>query len=167
MADTNETIDDIIAEKRRRAADIRRNLSTVPIRRDEQLAEAECLEDEADRLEAAHKRERGDCAKLREAVIGLRDRISMFYKNEWIPYDEWEGANDDAKAALAAPPRNCNIGTAKEQAERWYWFYHVGHLCQSCPLGPRKWSEVDAIVLCFSEWLQTPYVEQKGENNGR
>ena len=61
------------------------------------------------------------------------------------------------RAALAEPVKNCEVGTAKEQAERWYWRYHVGHLCQSCPLGPRKWSEVDAGTLCFSEWLQMPY----------
>ena len=66
---------------------------------------------------------------------------------------------DLADAALAAQARNCDVGTAKEQAERWYWRYHVGHLCQSCPLGPRKWSEVDAGTLCFSEWQQMPYEE--------
>lgn len=63
------------------------------------------------------------------------------------------------KAALAAPPRNCDVGTPTEQAERWYWRYHIGHLCQSCPLGPRKWSEIDAGTLCFSEWLQMPNKE--------
>jgi hypothetical protein len=54
MADTNETIADIIAEMRgmgnyqRYSGDHARVL--------------------ANRLEAAHRRERGDCAKLREAV---------------------------------------------------------------------------------------------------
>lgn len=49
MADTHETVDDIIEEKRRRAEHIRNNLSTVPFRRWDQQAEIKSLEDEADR----------------------------------------------------------------------------------------------------------------------
>ena len=42
-----ETIADIIAEKRKRIEEMRCNLSDVPIRREEQLAEIECIESEA------------------------------------------------------------------------------------------------------------------------
>ena len=53
MAATNDTIADIIAE----------------MNRVEVCADGKpCLRDYADRLEAAHRRERGDCAKLREAL---------------------------------------------------------------------------------------------------
>lgn len=103
----NETIADIVTEMREATDDVS-ECAYVSVK---------MLELFADRIEAAHKRERGNAAKL----------------------------------------RNCDVGTAEEQAERWYWRYHVGHLCQSCPLGPRKWSEVDAGTLCFSEWLQMPY----------
>ena len=57
------------------------------------------------------------------------------------------------------PLRNCDVGTAEEQAKKWYWQYHQGHNCHTCPLGPRKWSETDKATLCFSEWLQMPFEE--------
>lgn len=66
---------------------------------------------------------------------------------------------DIARDAISAPPRNCDVGTAEEQAKKWYWRYCQGHTCHTCPLGPRKWSETDKATLCFSEWLQMPYEE--------
>lgn len=63
------------------------------------------------------------------------------------------------EAENGRPPRNCDVGTAEEQAKKWYWRYHQGHNCHTCPLGPRKWSETDKATLCFSEWLQMPYEE--------
>ena len=86
----------------------------------------------------------------RSAMCHATDAHILGYLNQ---IEEW------AKAALAEPVKNCEVGTAVEQAKRWYWRYHVGHLCQSCPLGPRKWSEMDKGTLCFSEWLQMPYEE--------
>ena len=104
-------------------------------------------------VEAAHRRELsknvskngvdfgqlGDAAKLREAleelVANIEMRSSTFGLNVMVDTKTYL----DAKTALAEPVRNYEVGTAEEQAERWYWRYHVGHLCQSCPLGPRKW----------------------------
>ena len=144
----HETIANIIAEKRRLAEYMRKNLSTVHVRRLDEEAEIRFLEGEADRLEAAMKRERGDCAKLREAVIGLRDRISMFYKNEWIPYDEWEGANDDANSALTAPSRNC------DRPE-----------CATTKAAQDVWRKEDGGKTAYYEWLLATY--KKGGNNGK
>ena len=101
MADKHETIADIAAEKRHRAADIRAHLSVVPIRKWDQIAEAEELEADAARIAAANAREvehaldhathhaekvaagncrdcvlrdsNGDAAKLREAVKAVVD----------------------------------------------------------------------------------------------
>lgn len=94
--------------------------------------------------------------KLREALTKILNLTNSL--DEDCGVDPVE-IRDIARAALAEPVRNYEVGTAEEQAERWYWRYHVGHLCQSCPLGPRKWSEVDAGTLCFSEWQQMPYEE--------
>ena len=91
MSSTHETIADIVAEKRRRAAAIRADLSTVPVRRDDQLAQAEELETEAGLIEAAHKREIqeavcattektsavGNAAKMREALEAARDVVEF------------------------------------------------------------------------------------------
>ena len=102
MANTNETIADIIAEKRRRAEAIERDCAEK-MKRGEMVSDRyarELVADirrEADRLESAHKREKaaieadalavggivattaekpsavGDCAKLREAVKAVVD----------------------------------------------------------------------------------------------
>ena len=82
MAD-NETIADIIAAKRRLAAEMEKALG-------DQHASVEMLKDDADRIEAAHKRELskhvskngadfgqlGGAAKLREAVDAIISGIS-------------------------------------------------------------------------------------------
>lgn len=59
-----ETIADIITEKRRVAERIRNSPSTVPVRQWDQQAEIKSLEDEANRLEAAHKREMSKCVAV-------------------------------------------------------------------------------------------------------
>lgn len=102
MAD-NETIADIIAEKRRLAEQIRNNLSTVLVRQWHQQAEIKSLEDEANRLEAAHKRERGDCAKLREALRKINSLCGIGV----VEISSFE-IGSICDAALSNPPRNCD-----------------------------------------------------------
>ena len=94
-----KTIVDIIAEKRRVAERIRNSPSIVPGRQWDQQAEIKSLADEADRLEAAHKREKaaieadalavggmvaataekssavGDAAAMREALEKATERL--------------------------------------------------------------------------------------------
>ena len=73
MAKENETVADIIAEKRRRAEAIERDCAEK-MKRGDMVSDCyarELVADirrEADRLEAALRRERGDAAKLREAL---------------------------------------------------------------------------------------------------
>lgn len=103
--------------------------------------------------------------KLRESMVQVKEIARTIYSTSETgsPHEDLaEKIVEIAHDALAAPARNCDVGTPKEQAERWYWRYHVGRLCQSCPLGPRRWSEVDVDYMCFSEWLQMPY-EEGGE----
>ena len=60
----------------------------------------------------------------------------------------------DNSAALAAPPRNCDVGTAEEQAERYDKFCDI-HACRSdCPLF--------RAAYCELAWAQMPY-EEGGE----
>ena len=155
MAD-NETITDIIAEKRRQANKIELDCAEK-MKRSEMISDQyarELVADirrEADRLEAAHRRERGDAAKLRkalEAIGGLCDRL--------IP--TWAGAigriKDVAEIALAAPPRNCDVGTAEEQSERMDAAYCSKRLCAKgkCPL-------FKPGLDCSLIWAQMPYEE--------
>lgn len=65
MADTNETIADIIARKRRLAAEMEETLG-------DQHSSVELLKDDADRLEAAYKRE---IDEIKKQVADLRQQL--------------------------------------------------------------------------------------------
>ena len=55
--------------------------------------------------------------------------------------------------ALALPRRNCDVGTAEEQADRMKEYCHDKRYCDECPLLRAKNCEV--------EWSQLPYEEVK------
>ena len=87
---------------------------------------------------------------MREALensIGLLEELVLI--GEW-----GESAKEqivENRTALAAPLRNCDVGSAEEQSERFGRF--CGHYrvrrCKDCPLlakGP-----------CEFEWAQMPY----------
>ena len=102
----------------------------------------------------------GNVAKLREAakyvqstMEGLRDPTD---KNNAEFIRIWEIVS----AALAAPPRNCDVGTAEEQAQRFSRFCdankYVGddgtNWCSpTCPCYN--------IIDCGVKWAQMPYEE--------
>lgn len=163
--DKHETIADIVAEKRKCIEEMSRNLSIVPIRREEQLAEIERIEVEASRLEAALKREAttteksstvGNSAAMREALKEIRARLVYLYGHIDGTFDppalkEVCGIADEA---LAKPPRNCDVGKANEQAERFKLFCNRRE-CITCELNrssPFRYG-------CFSVWSQMPYEE--------
>lgn len=144
MAD-NETIADIIAEMR-----------GIRVRE---------FQDYADRLEAAHRREvattkeslavgnSGDCAKLREAVklcmdeMCSRCRELAAARSNPLPCLQGCEPVRKAKAALAAPPRNCDRFQTKFDAKRaWEKVCKAGLPEQ----GP------------FEDWIFAPATEQEG-----
>ena len=147
MANEHETIADIIAE----------------MDRIEICADGEpCLRDYARRFDAAHKREVGDCAKLREALKHIKDRLPHMLQYMRV---HWEDANAGGyfdelmlviDAALAEPVRNCDVGTAKEQKQR-YDSYCFSRGCGNCPLFDEEG--------CNFAWAQMPYEE--GGNDGK
>lgn len=112
----------------------------------------------ADRLEAAHKRELskicpktggdfgqlGNAAKLREAVLALKE---LDFNKEEDCYDFYRIID----AALAEPPRNCDVGTAEEQLKRLH--NTICNTTKACP--DPDWS----CAKCFAVWSQTPYEE--------
>jgi len=177
MAETQETIADIIAEKRFDA-----------MTRDQ--FDSAYIVDLCDRFDAAHKREVreavtdcnqfGDAAKLREAL----ERVLCWLKrmnaqplntlaiSELTPS---HAVNRTAKsiiedndyhisrltAALAAPPRNCDLYTTVDEARaaheaicEKYVKCHYG-----CPLNNEEnYSAFD----CFEAWLFAPATETEG-----
>ena len=130
----------------------------------------------ADRIEAAAKREReagaeaaqvcgeigemigreatrekssrvGNSAKMREALSDACYAMFNFLKTQNGGYEEMAKALDKAKAALAEPPRNCDIGNALEQVSRHRIWCKCGGACAvSCK-------------MCFAKWSQMPYEE--------
>lgn len=211
MSKRQDTVDDIIAEKRRRAEEIERDVAekmkrgemtsdqyarelVADIRREADRLEAACKRDkaaiEADALavggmvEAAHEREMsknasknvadfgqlGDAAKLRAALVSVKKSI-----------DEMGAASLDGEPeimlmsltqvcarlsariddALAAPPRNCDVGTAEEQDKRFaYQFCRVGiEGCIRCKLDTLK----HRGNTCGIHWAQMPYEKGDGK----
>ncbi len=167
MAETQETVADIIAEKRRRADDIERDCA-------EKMKSGEMISDqyarelvadirrEADRLEAAHNREvavsktettTGD-AKLREAALAIRaDILKRRSENCWYATDS--DILEKIDAALAAPPRNCDL------ARDWMrdLYAHFQPPASIKREMPPEW--VDS-VMAFCRWLVAPATVQEG-----
>ena len=113
-------------------------------------------------VEAARKRERGNSAALRNALNLCVDemcaRCRDLAKARGNPAPCLNGCEPvrKAKAALAAPVKNCEVGTAKEQVKRWRRFCNSMTTCGECPCH-KSYSEV--VTDCFSRWAQMPYEE--------
>ena len=197
MAD-NETIADIIAEKRRRADELEASSYRPHQFLRERIAE---LRQEADRLEAALKRdtkelrveierlkeernysgvrererlrakgfaivpkeqlERGDCAKLREALVkcceialqwqadeaagvaGTTDKPHARSAAEAVIDMEFE-----LNAALSVPPRNCDV-----------------YNNESCRMAYHLHGDGLMTMQAFADWLFAPATEKEGGND--
>ena len=107
---------------------------------------------------------------------------AMLEALEWLHHDierqaalDGEMSTDNAvrigaiREALAAPPRNCDVGTAEKQAERFedFCLKHIGcaeetggRHCLCCPLV--KASE-KITQKCELYWAQMPYEEGGAE----
>lgn len=99
----------------------------------------------ADRVE---KIGTGNVAKLREALQQAKVAILAARKKMGVDNPIILEIID---AALAAPPRNCEVGTAEEQAERFKFAK-----CDKLPKC-RPWGE--CCLTCFAKWAQMPYEE--------
>ena len=90
--------------------------------------------------------------KLREALKKILDLTNSL--DEDCAVDPVE-IRDIARAALAEPVRNCEVGTATEQSERYNKFCHVHRsyerCCGGCPLNGEP--------CCELAWAQMPYEE--------
>lgn len=89
----------------------------------------------------------GNAAKMREALSDACYAMFNFLKTQNGGYEEMAEALDKAKAALAEPPRNCDIGNALEQVSRhMIWCKCGGECAVSCK-------------MCFAKWAQMPNEE--------
>ena len=127
------------------------------LKREKVEIEADALA--AGRIVEAESHKPGNAAKLRDALIKA---ITMLAVCEWPDGTNMEGVEElrrDIDATLDVPPRNCDVGTAEEQAERFDCFCHIEKGdCGSCPL----WVSGTIGHNCELRWAQMPY-EEGGE----
>ena len=105
-------------------------------------------------------------SKQREALSDACYAMFNFLKTHYGScYEEMANALDKAKAALAEPIRNCDVGTAEEQAERFHSFCKthqsgIQGMCSSqCPC-----KDCCDTCHCLTKWSQMPY-EEGGAND--
>lgn len=105
-------------------------------------------------------------AEMREALSDACYAMFNFLKTQSGGYEEMANALDKARAALSAPARNCDVGTAEEQQERFREFCRrheaagecgIGRTQAKCPCwqGPKN-------PDCSFWWAQMTY-EEGGE----
>ena len=109
MAETNDTIDGLLAEFRGYSAGMPPSYHVTMSWAD--------FRKMLDRLEAAYKRERGDCAKLRWVLETLRELLGDLLRLGDAEYhDDFSNFCDIIDAALTAPTRNCDRFASAEEA---------------------------------------------------
>lgn len=99
----------------------------------------------------------GNAAAMREALEKI-DRIVWDKRRHTKEETE---AHRLATEALTTPPRNCDVGTVEEQAERYgrYCdkFTRDGMHCETCPCCGKI-----PFGKCEFAWSQLPYEAEKG-----
>ena len=101
--------------------------------------------------------------KLREALMQIYDRVNSLDENCGVDPVE---IRDMARAALAEPMKNCEVGTAEEQEVRFDGFC-MAHKEIKEP-GLKVCSDNCPFVKkgsCDLHWAQLPYEE--GGNDGK
>lgn len=99
----------------------------------------------------------GNAAALRVALNGVAAEL------ETMNPRGWGGTLAAIRAALAEPPRNCDVGDAAEQSERLAKFCNANfekakkdnHICSECRFN-------DCPDQCPLEWAQLPFTPDKG-----
>jgi hypothetical protein len=107
----------------------------------------------------------GNAAAMREALealVGVIDECDSGNPLWWHIGAKGVKPLKDARAALSAPPRNCDVGTEKEQDDRLKAFC-AKHFrcaaddnpCAKCP----NYKDGDTSLSCVYRFLQLPYKE--------
>ena len=143
------------------------------------------LRNYADRIEEAHKREQedaiaatviaaaksasevyephiypesvGNAAALREAAKATMKFLESAIVNGKISVEDLSTLQNIVSKALSDPPRNCDVGTAGEQEERYIKLKreHVDRMLR-CP------AEGQSFFPDSLYWAQMPYKEKEG-----
>lgn len=95
--------------------------------------------------------------QMRRALYDARIALSLAKNFELSKYDANEFI-EKIDAALDLPLRNCDVGTAKQQAARFRKFCKAHKPCDGCPAGGTKYTTVN----CQATWSQLPHEESNG-----
>ena len=100
--------------------------------------------------------------RFRKIAKMLRRLVDHIRKEESLPEqlakESFDQVDDLAKEALIAKPRNCDVGTAEEQAERQSRFCRAHQCGTNCP----AWRDGQAHNGCVLAWAQMPYAQEGG-----
>lgn len=101
-----------------------------------------------------------DYNKAREVLTRVHEFLSNLCRDARCDdhCSECLGASDladDVYDLIYAPPRNCDIGTEEEQAERQSRFCLVHRCGPDCP----AWRDEQAHNGCVLAWAQMPFEE--------
>ena len=164
MAQERKTLADVLAEYRNDADAMDRGKLYQPT--------TEYVRRLLDRIEAAWKRESraiatehavlpavcitkpsGNAAAIRKALVEAIGETCAGCKRDCDDCMNLKsGWMKKAKAALSAPARNCDVGTAEEQGER-------------CMAQFDQWRSKGGgkkLITAIMEWAQTPYEDEEG-----
>lgn len=93
---------------------------------------------------------------MREALKQIHELLSIGGKPDTAMCIRYEAANQIARDALSKPPRNCDVGTALDQSQRFMDFCRPGNRppnCEKCKVYPNRMNK----YWCQLEWAQMPY----------
>ena len=98
-------------------------------------------------MEASNIKAMRDALEKADAVLSLISKSAWFIDANFSETKAVIEAVNAIEDAIAAPPRNCDVGTPEEQSKRH-----------------REWCRqarcVFGCIQCMAEWLQLPYVRE-------
>ena len=98
----------------------------------------------------------GNAARLREACANIAEyaKTAACHTEDAHLLGYLDQIERWAQSALSKPPRNCDVGTAEEQAERKMEFCYKQGGCSNC-----SFSKSATLTQCALAWAQMPYEE--------
>ncbi len=93
-----------------------------------------------------------NAARMREALVKIRDAINKWYDDEYISHGVFSVLWDLCSAALSKPARNCDLYQDADTAFIKFCGY--------------DYAAKDISDSAFVDWLFAPAAELKGEGDG-
>ena len=104
------------------------------------------------------KTETGNPAAIRDALNEAVSVLRACLDPDFPPtYECLRATIDKCEAALAAPPRNCDVGAVRQQLGRFMKLCRSFPECAKCP-----YHRCVSLESCVIAWAQMPY-EPKAE----